>query len=99
MNFLPPDGANTTPSCRGKSIFSKSVDSDSRQHTKRQYSTDRAGRDLCTHGRESIRWYAMDALPATGSHEVRGSMPLGSTNIRSKLGPPLGVALHRFVCL
>ena len=29
----------------------------------------------------------------TGSHEVRGSIPLGSTNDINKLGPPLSVAL------
>ena len=27
---------------------------------------------------------AVDTLPATGSHEVRGSIPLGSTNIIDK---------------
>jgi hypothetical protein len=27
----------------------------------------------------------------TGSHEVRGSIPLGSTNIRNKLGHPARV--------
>ena len=29
----------------------------------------------------------------TGSHEVRGSIPLGSTNSINSLGPPLRVAL------
>jgi hypothetical protein len=29
----------------------------------------------------------------TGSHEVRGSIPLGSTNIRNKLGVLFGVPL------
>ena len=32
----------------------------------------------------------------TGSHEVRGSIPLGSTRIRDDLGPLIKVALSRF---
>ena len=33
----------------------------------------------------------------TGSHEVRGSIPLGSTNTCNSLGPPFG-GPYRFVC-
>ena len=35
----------------------------------------------------------------TGSHEVRGSIPLGSTNSMNSLGPPLTWPFCYFVCL
>jgi hypothetical protein len=41
---------------------------------------------------ELIRQGQIDRYGAieTGSHEVRGSIPLGSTNIVNNLGPPIG---------
>jgi hypothetical protein len=54
---------------------------DSREDNTLQHSMDAVERRCSYSQRDNTQWYAVDVLLETGSHEVRGSIPLGSTTL------------------